>query len=54
MASEASTEKHSLLLKIERQVFAHQEEFDENFQKSPSTNKQNCKFSIQSLYYFCH
>lgn len=48
MACEANTEKHSLLFKIERQVFAHQEDFDENFHKTEPPVKQNSKLQVVS------
>ena len=42
MAKEASSdEKNGLLFKIERQVFTHQEEFDECFPKVDSSVEQN-------------
>ena len=42
MAKEASSdEKNGLLFKIERQVFTHQEEFDECFPKVDSSVVQN-------------
>ena len=34
MASIVSNEKDSLLLKIERQIFTHQEDFDDRFHKN--------------------
>ena len=42
MEKHVSNEKHTLLFKVERPVFTHQEEFDENFLKNvepPVTKK---------------
>lgn len=48
MASNVSNEKDSLLLKIERQIFPHQEHFDDNFQKNEPPVKKH------GMYLFHH
>ena len=55
MAKEASSdEKNGLLFKIERQVFTHQEEFDECFPKVDSSVEQNgiqqCVYTVSYIY----
>lgn len=54
MASIVSNEKDSLLLKIERHIFTHQEDFDDRFHKNePPVRKTGmCYFVCLSFAYF--
>jgi len=55
MEKKSASEKHSLLLKVERRVFAHQRDFDETFHKAEPPVKPQGIFILLSVYYvnFC-
>ena len=57
MEKKSASEKHSLLLKVERRVFAHQRDFDETFHKAepPVKPQGGYLLFLSSVYYinFC-
>jgi hypothetical protein len=53
MESNVANEKESLLLKVERQIFSNQEQFDDNFQKNdPPVDKNGMYELISALHHF--
>lgn len=53
MESNIANEKDSLLLKVERQIFSNQDQFDDNFQKNdPPVDKNGMYELISALLHF--
>lgn len=53
MESNVANEKDSLLLKVERQIFSNQDQFDDNFQKNdPPVDKNGMYELISALLHF--
>jgi hypothetical protein len=53
MENNVANEKESLLLKVERQIFSNQEQFDDNFQKNdPPVDKNGMYELISALLHF--
>jgi hypothetical protein len=48
MESNVANEKDSLLLKVERQIFSNQDQFDDNFQKNDPPVDKNCMYELIS------
>jgi len=53
MEKKSASEKHSLLLKVERRVFAHQRDFDETFHKAEPPVKPQGTLKNHWVFLFC-